>query len=95
MEASKLRYIVMMLNPDTQQYMSNGVKIDTHDGNIYCDLTDAREYAVDAVKNKLCTRFAIGTFVIDLNSEIMSISLVETFGFRNDKTNVSQLSLFK
>tara|TARA_R110002050_G_scaffold174876_5_gene307825 strand:- start:806 stop:1063 length:258 start_codon:yes stop_codon:yes gene_type:complete len=84
----------MMLNPDTQQYSSTGERIDTHDGNIFCNIEDAKEYAQEAIDDKQCTRFAIGTFVMDLQRENMTISLVETFGFRNDKKNVSQLSLF-
>lgn len=95
MELKNLRYIVMMLNPDVQQYSSTGERLDTHDGNIFCSIEDAREYAQDAIDNNLCTRFAIGTFVMDLQRENMMISLVETFGFRNDRKNVIQLSLFK
>lgn len=94
MQAENIRYIVMLLNPDTYQYMSNGERIDTHDGNIFCKLTDAREYACEAVESKLCTRFAIGMFVIDMQAERMNISVVETFGFKNDKKNPNQLSLF-
>lgn len=92
---SNLRYIVMMLNTETAQYTSTGLRLDTHDGNIFCSIEDAREYAQDAIDNKLCTRFAIGSFVMDLHREMSPINLVETFGFRNDKKNVSQLSMFK
>lgn len=94
MKLENIRYIVMQLNPDTHQYMSTGERIDTHDGNIFCCLNDAQEYALDAIKSKDCTRFAIGMFVMDIQAERMSISVLETFGFRNDKKNINQLGLF-
>jgi|GEM_PF-5037341 len=94
MKTENIRYILIELNPDIHQYMSTGKRIDTHDGNIFCCLDDAREYALKAIESKDCTRFAIGMFVIDLQAEMMSISLVETYGFRNDKKNINQLALF-
>lgn len=94
MKPENIRYIVMQLNPDTHQYMSTGERIDTHDGNIFSNLNDAREYAQEAIQSKDCTRFAIGMFVMDFQAERMSISMVETFGFRKDKKNVNQLALF-
>lgn len=84
-----------MLNPDVAQYMSDGQRIDTHDGEIFCDLDDAREYAREAVDTKICTRFVIGCFALESQAERMYISSIETFGFRHDKTNSSQLELFK
>lgn len=93
-KVENIRYIVMQLNPDTAQYMSTGERIDTHDGDIFSNLYDAREYATEAIKTRDCTRFAIGMFVMDFQAERMSISVVETFGFRNDKKNINQLSLF-
>lgn len=95
MEAKNLRYIVMLLNTDTPQYLSDGRKVDTHDGAIFCELESAREYAQDAIKKNLCTRFAIGVFVLDPHSEKIYVSEIETYGFRNDKKNVTQLALFK
>lgn len=94
MDLGKLRFIVMMLTPDTQQYTSSGARIDTHDGNIFCNIEDTRQYAKDAIDNKQCTRFVIGTFVMDLEKQNMTISLVETFGFKKDKKNVNQLNMF-
>lgn len=93
-DSKNIRYIVMMLNPDTYQYTSDGKRIDTHEGEIFSSLKEAREYANDAIDDKLCTRFAIGMFVFDKQSERMSISCVETFGFKNDKKYVNQLELF-
>ena len=94
MDSKNIRYIVMMLNPDIQQYMSTGERIETHDGEIFSSLEDAKEYAMDSIEQKLCTRFSIGLFVFDKQSERMSISCIETFGFRNDKKNINQLTLF-
>ena len=94
MKLENIRYIVIQLNTETYQYLSTGEKIDIHDGNIYCSLHDAKEYALKGIESKDFTRFAIGVFVMDIQAEIMSISIVETFGFRNDKKNVNQLSLF-
>lgn len=94
MDPQDLRYIVFMLNPNTQQYFGNK-RINTHDGKIFCSLSDAKEYAVDAIEDNHCTRFAVGVFVLDKQSETMGISSVETFGFRNDKKNINQLDLFQ
>ncbi|NCB70076.1 MAG: hypothetical protein EOM47_14700 [Bacteroidia bacterium] len=93
MTEKDLRYIVFMLNPDVQQYFGNK-RIDTHDGEIFSSHKEAKEYAIDAIGQKLCTRFVIGMFVLDAQSNSMTISCVETFGFRNDKKNVTQLSIF-
>jgi hypothetical protein len=94
MNISNIRYIVFMLNPDVQQYTSSGAKIETHDGEIFCSLKEAQEYANDALNDNLCTRFAIGMFVYEPQAQQMSISMVETFGFKNDRKNVNQLEIF-
>ena len=93
-DVSALRYIVFYLNTDVAQYLSDGTRIDTHDGDIYRSLTEAKESAMKAIKAKHCTRFIIGVFVWDAQAERMGISMVETFGFRNDKKNPEQLDLF-
>ena len=94
MKVENIRYIVIQLNPDAQQYMSTGERIDTHDGDIFCSLNEAKEYALESIESNYCTRFAIGMFVMELQSERMSISILETFGFRNDKKNINQLAMF-
>ena len=94
MKSENIRYVVIQLNPDTLQYMSTGERIDTHDGDIFCSLNDAKEYALESIESKDCTRFVIGMFVMDVQAERMSVSILETFGFRNDKKNINQLSLF-
>lgn len=94
MEAKDLRFIVFMLNPDIPQYLKDR-RIDTHDGEIFCSIEDAKDYADKALNDKLCTRIVIGVFVMDAQCERMGISCVETFGFRNDKKNTYQLDIFK
>jgi hypothetical protein len=89
-----LRYIVFMINPETQQYFGSQ-RINTHDGEIFCSLKDAQEYAINAVEERHCTRFLIGVFTMDSLSERIGITFVETFGFRYDKKNINQLDLFQ
>lgn len=93
MSDKDLRYIVFLLNPDTQQYLS-GRRVDTHDGEIFRSLKEAKDYAIKSIDEHHCTRFAIGVFVIDQLAECMIITSIETFGFRNDKKIVNQLELF-
>jgi hypothetical protein len=95
MERNNLRYIVFMLDPQTSQYLSGRLVDGVNYGKIFCNREDARKYAMDAIKDKECTRFVIGFFEMDLQAETMGISLIETFGFRHDKSNVEQLELFK
>lgn len=82
-----------MLNTDTQQYFGNQ-RIETHDGNIFCSLKEAQQYAMEAIEEKHCSRFAIGSFTWDNQAERMLINCIETFGFRNDKKNIGQMELF-
>jgi len=84
-EASNLRYILFML--DSQ--------IKGHDGKIFCSLHDAREYALEAIKERYCDKIAIGMFYLDTNAREMHISMVETIGFKGDKKPLSQMQLFK
>lgn len=93
MDAKDLRFIVFLLVTDFASFNSSGA-IDKHDGEIFCSLEDAKEYATDAVKDGLCNRFVIGRFVVDINLSRMGITGVETFGFRNDRKNINQLDLF-
>lgn len=94
MDVKDLRYIVFLLIPETQQYLGDQ-KIDTHEGTVFCSLKEAKEYAAKSIKDQYCSRFVIGVFVLEKDAESMGISSVETFGFRHDKKNVSQLDLFK
>lgn len=85
----------MMLDTECTQYLSDGTRVDTHMGEIYCSLADAQKYAQYAVKEGLCNRFVVGVFVLDAQQETTGIMCVETFGFRNDKRNPLQLEFFK
>jgi len=94
MDISSLRYIVFLLNTEVQQYLSDGRRIDTHQGEILCSLPDAQKYATSAIENNECTRYVIGLFCLDPPAETMGISMIETYGFKNDKKNSHQLELF-
>lgn len=85
MEEKNLRFILFML--DSQ--------IKDHDGKIFCSLHDAREYALEAIKEKYCDKIVIGMFFIDANAREMHISMVETIGFKGDTKTPSQMQLFK
>lgn len=94
MEIQNLKYIVFLLNSETQQYLSDGRRIDTHSGSVFSNLQTAKEYAREAIKENLCKRFVIGVFVYDNQAEQINIDLIETFGFKNDKKKINQLQLF-
>lgn len=70
-------------------------KIKDHDGKIFCSLQDAREYAKDTINEKYADKAVIGMFVWNSKAKEMLISMVETIGFKNDKTNIAQMELFK
>lgn len=94
-DIKNLRYIVFLLNPETPSKFPDGTKIDTHDGAIFRTPEEAHEYAESAIKDKECTRFAIGVFVWDELDPQMYISHIETYGFKHDKKRVEQLELFQ
>lgn len=86
MEASNLRYIVMLIDSKSKD----------HDGRIFCSIAEARDYAALIMEGGWYTdKAVIGMFVMDPKCESMSISMVETIGFKGDKKNVNQLELFK
>lgn len=95
MEANKLRYIVFKLDTNAEQYMSDGTRVELHSGTIHSSLKDAREDALEAIASNDANRFIIGTFYLEPEHERMEISCVETHGFKNDRKNITQLSLFK
>jgi hypothetical protein len=84
MKAENLRYIVFLIDS----------KVKEHDGKVYCSIDDAREYAQDVIDEKYANKAVIGMFYMDQNAEIMSITMVDTIGFKGDKKNVNQLTLF-
>lgn len=79
-----LRYILFMIDSDHKQ----------HEGEIFTSLQEAKEYAADAIKWNLCTKYIIGLFVLDIKEQRMGISHIETFGFKGDKKDLNQLELF-
>lgn len=94
MKANNIRFIVFMLNPKTDQYLANRKLADIHEGEIFANISDAKEYAQSAIDDGLCSRFVIGEFAMDLQRERMGINCIETFGFKQSKKNINQLSLF-
>jgi hypothetical protein len=82
---TSLRYILFLIDS----------KIKDHDGKVFCSLQDAREYAQDTIDEKYADKAVIGMFSMNMLSQEMLISMVETIGFSNDKKNVNQLKLFK
>jgi hypothetical protein len=93
-EIKDLRYIVFLLSPEFNQYMSDGRKTETHDGYVFTGKDDAIEFAYKSVREKMCSRFVVGLFTWDKDREMLGISNIESFGFRHDKKNVEQLKLF-
>lgn len=94
MGASDLRYIVFLIHPEVPKYHRSLGIIDCQDGEIFCDLQSAREYAVSSIEDGYCTKFIIGFFVMDINAKKMSINQVESFGFKGDRKRPEQLELF-
>jgi hypothetical protein len=88
-----LRYIVFLLNPG-YQYMSDGRRVDCHNGAVFCSLKDAQEYATGAIESHEATRFVIGSFVMDPHKPMMYICCIETHGFKGDRKYIGQLELF-
>jgi hypothetical protein len=78
-----IRYIVFLIDS----------KSTTHDGLIFTDIKEARDYAIECYKDKFCDKIAIGMFCIDLMAKNIRIAAVETIGF-GKKKNYTQLELF-
>jgi hypothetical protein len=89
-----IRYIVFLLSPEFNQYLSDGRKTETHDGYVFANRNDAIEFAHKSVREKECSRFVVGLFVYEKDLEMLGVSCIESFGFRHDKKNVEQLKLF-
>lgn len=84
-EEKNIRYILFLIDS----------KIKQHDGKIFCNYIDAKEYAASCIEEKYSDKAVIGMFYLDTTSEEMLISSVETIGFQGDKKNIYQLDLFK
>jgi len=79
-----LRYIVFLIDSRSK----------IHDGRVFLNIQDAKEFAQDYAEDGLYEKAIIGMFVLD-GSEHQNISKIETFGFKSDKKKVEQLDLFK
>ncbi len=80
----RFKYIVFLVDCKHKQ----------HDGKVFSSLRDAREFVRKYQEEKWATQFIIGSFLYDQNSPDMNITLIETFGFKNDKKQIEQLTLF-
>lgn len=90
----EIKYLVLLLNPEFPSYLDNSL-VDKHDGEFFSDLLGAKDYAQDAIKHQICTRFVIAEFSFYGHLNRTRLHTVETFGFKNDKKNSNQLELFK
>jgi len=84
MELSNARYILFLIDS----------KIKDHHGKVFSSLKDAKYYAMDAMSEKYADKAVIGMFVWNDQARELLISMVETIGFKKDKTNIEQLKLF-
>ena len=84
MEMPNLKYIVFLLD----------AKFKSHDGKVVSSLEDARNFVHEYQAEKWATQFIIGSFVFDENSQYMNIHMIETYGFKNDKKQINQLTIF-
>jgi len=80
-----LRYIVFMIDS----------KIKQHDGKVFCNHSDAKEFVSDMIKDNYCDKAVIGMFLIDPMAKEMNIEFIESIGFPKDKKSVEQMDLFK
>ncbi|MEI2423175.1 hypothetical protein V6O07_23075 [Arthrospira platensis SPKY2] len=85
LDAKNMRFIVFLIDSKSKE----------HDGYIFCKIDTARRYATDCIDEGYCTHAVVGQFYMDKDLEKMNITMVCTYGFRNDKTNIVQLDLFK
>lgn len=84
MDAANLRYIVMLIDS----------KHKDHDGKVFSDIREAREMVRDVVNDGYADKAVIGTFYMEPNLSESPVTMVETIGFRSDKTKPEQLNLF-
>lgn len=80
-----VRYIVFLIDS----------KYKSHDGMIFSNIHEAREYCQDVIDDHYADKVIMGSFVMEQNVKEMYISQVETFGFKGDKKQTKQLELFK
>jgi hypothetical protein len=92
---NKIRYIVFAIDTRYSQYLGDKHIENVNNGKIFSNVNDARKYAKELANDNECDKFVIGEFVIELNEEIIYINQIETFGFKNSKTNPNQMKLFQ
>ena len=84
MKTENLRYIVLLIDSKDKE----------HDGKVFVNYNEAKEYTSDVLKDNFCTHIIIGMFYMDKNLRESNITLIESLGFSKDKKNVNQLNLF-
>ena len=67
-----------------------------HDGKVFLSLQEARDYVIEMRDDFYYSRAIIGMTAFDRknSSKTMSITQIETYGFKNSKKKVEQLNLF-
>lgn len=83
MIVENLRYIVFLIDSQFKE----------HDGKIFSDILEAKDFISVCVKENYCDKAVIGLFCMNECKE-MYISSVETIGFKGDKKDINQLELF-
>jgi hypothetical protein len=80
-----MKYIVFLIDS----------KIKEHDGKVFCNYNDAKDFTRECILQKYSEKAIIGMFVFDKSKKEMLISHIESIGFSGDKKDVNQLQLFK
>lgn len=80
-----VRYIVFLIDS----------KIKDHDGKIFTSYNDAKDYVKSVINSYYSDKAVIGMFLLNQNLKEMNISHIDSIGFKNDKKDINQLSLFK
>lgn len=91
MDVKDLRYIVFGI--DTKSHTAIGTEL--HDGQIFKSLATAKEFALESIDEGHFNKFIIGMFLLDPLLERMHISMIESFGFKGNRMDPRQLSLWK
>lgn len=66
-----------------------------HDGYVFINYADAKQYVADCIQDGYATKAIIGMYVYDANRKQMMISHIDSIGFAGDAKDVNQLKLFK
>lgn len=85
MSTDSLHYIVML----------HDSHLNSHDGCIFNNINDAREFIKDCIADKYCESGSIGTFVYEPYKKSMLINSVESFTTKPTGTKIQQLDIFK